>query len=120
METIKYCLCLITADSQQVVNNIAQGLVSEKLAACVNIIKGVKSIYRWEGKIEESGEFLLIVKTKTILIKDIIKFVKDKHTYTVPEIIFLPIIDGNEEYLNWVGANTLFTTNISKDRQNKK
>ncbi len=120
METSKYCLCLITADSQQVANTIAEGLVSEKLAACVNIINGVNSIYRWQGKIEEAGEFLLIVKTKIILIKDVIKYVKDKHTYTVPEIIFLPIIDGNEEYLDWVGANTLFTTNISKDREDKK
>lgn len=120
MEEIKYCICLITTDSKDVAQNIANGLVNEKLAACVNIIPGINSVYRWKENIENSSEILLIIKTKTVLIKDIIKFVKDRHNYTVPEIIFLPIIDGYEEYLDWIGANTLFSTNISKDRESKE
>lgn len=119
MET-KYCVCLITTDSNEVAQQIAKEIVEEKLAACVNIISNIKSTYRWQGKIESSQELLLIIKTKAILAKDIIKFVKDRHNYSVPEIIFLPIIDGNEEYLDWIGANTLFTTNISKDREEKE
>lgn len=118
-EEIKYCVCLITADSLEVVNRISGGLIEEKLAACVNVLKDVSSIYRWQGNIEKSQEYLIIAKTKKDLIKDIIKFLKDNHSYSVPEIIFLPVIDGNEEYLNWIGANTLFTTNIPKDREEK-
>lgn len=120
METTKYCICFITTDSTDVAQKIARDIVEEKLAACVNIISKIESIYRWQGKIENSQELLLIIKTKTILIKDIIKFVKDRHNYSVPEIIFTPIIDGNEEYLDWIGANTVFTTNISKDREEKE
>lgn len=119
MET-KYCICLITTDSYEVAHKIAKEIVEQRLAACVNILQDIKSIYRWQDKIETSSELLLIIKTKLILAKDVIKFVKDRHNYSVPEIVFIPIIEGNEEYLDWVGANTLFTTNISKEREEKQ
>ncbi|MCX7905269.1 MAG: divalent-cation tolerance protein CutA [Elusimicrobiales bacterium] len=120
MSEIKYCVCFVTTDSVELANKISFGLVENKLAACVNIINSVTSIYRWQEKIENSKEIMLIIKTKTTLIKDVIKYIKDNHTYSIPEIIFLPIIDGNEDYLDWIGANTLFTTNITIDKEEKE
>jgi len=116
----KYKLCLVTIDNEELAKKIARRLVDEKLAACVNIIKKIKSIYRWKDKIEESDEILLLIKTKTILVKDIIFLVKSMHNYSVPEIIFLDISEGLDEYLDWLGANTLFTSNISIDREEDK
>ena len=116
----KYKLCLVTTDKEELAKKIARRLVDEKLAACVNIIKKIKSIYRWKDKIEESDEILLLIKTKTILVKDIIFLVKSMHNYSVPEIIFLDISEGLDEYLDWLGANTLFTSNISIDREEDK
>ncbi|MCX7641259.1 MAG: divalent-cation tolerance protein CutA [Elusimicrobiales bacterium] len=115
-----YCICLVTTDSTEVAKKLAFGLVQNKLAACVNIISNITSIYEWQKKIENSQEILLIIKTKTTLTKDIIKYIKDNHNYSIPEIIFLPIIDGNEDYLDWIGANTLFTTNIPIDKEKKE
>ncbi len=116
----KYKICFITVDKKEKAIEIARKLVEEKLAACVNIIENVYSIYRWQRKIEEAGEFLLVIKTKAILEKDIIVAVKAIHPYTVPEIVFFDITEGNEEYLNWLGANTLFTSNITKDKEEKE
>lgn len=120
MEGIKYCICLITTDSKDTATQIANRLVEEKLAACVNIIPEINSIYRWKGEIERSPELLLIVKTKIALIKDVIKFVKSIHNYTVPEIIFLPIIDGYEGYLSWLEENTLSTIDTSKNKEDQR
>lgn len=111
----KYKVCFITADSEQIANKIAEVLIQEKLAACVNIIPGISSIYWWKDKIERASEFLLVVKTKSALMKDVIQAVKEHHSYTVPEIIFMDIVDGNPDYLDWLGANTLFTSNIPKE-----
>jgi len=81
---------------------IAQKLVEEKLAACVNVVDKVSSLYWWQGKIEKDKENLLVVKTKADLFKKLVKRVKEIHPYTVPEIIALPIVDGNEDYLSWI------------------
>jgi periplasmic divalent cation tolerance protein len=115
----KYKVCLITADSEITANKIAEVLIMGKLAACVNIIPKIKSVYWWNDKIEKSEEYLLVVKTKDVLIKDVIQVVKEHHTYSIPEVIFTDITDGNEDYLNWIGANTLFNSNISKDEEIK-
>ena len=113
----KYAIGIVTIDSKEVAQKIALKLVEDKLAACVNIIEGVSSIYRWKENIEKSEELMLIIKTKKILIKDLIVAIKKLHTYTTPEIIFLSIDEGDENYLNWIGQNTLFTSNITKDRE---
>jgi periplasmic divalent cation tolerance protein len=113
----KYAIGLVTIDSKEVAKKIALRLVEEKLAACVNIINGINSIYRWKGNIEESEELLLIIKTRKNLIEDVMIAVKKLHTYTTPEIIFFSIDNGDENYLNWIGQNTLFTSNITKDKQ---
>lgn len=116
----KYSLCIVTAPNRDMANEIGKHLVEKKLAACVNIIENVKSIYRWEGKIEESQETMLIIKTKEKLAKDVMQAVKEKHSYLVPEIIFLDISAGNEEYLDFIGANTLFSSNIPDDEERNK
>jgi len=84
---------------------IAKKIIEEKLCACVNIIKDIKSIYWWKGNIEEDNEELLIIKTKKEALNDLIKSIKSIHPYTVPEIIALQIIDGNVDYLNWIDEN---------------
>lgn len=112
----KYKICFVTTDTKEVALKIARKLVEEKLAACVNIIKNIQSIYRWNDNTEEAEEYLLIIKTKSVLVKDVTVAVKSLHNYKVPEIIFSDITDGHMDYLDWVGANTLFTSNISIDR----
>ncbi len=80
---------------------IARSLVDEKLVACINVAE-VNSFFRWEGKMEDEKESLLIMKTKTDKIDDVIERIKALHSYDVPEVIALPIIGGNESYLEWV------------------
>lgn len=92
-----------------VAETLAESLVSAKMAACVNIVPNVSSVYRWQEKIEKSDELLLIVKTRRGLVRDLIEHVRKNHPYEVPEIIAYPIEEGNEPYLHWLGANTIFT-----------
>lgn len=102
----EYIVVLITAPKEEDAVNIAKELVESRLAACANIIKNVRSIYRWEGKIEDDSEVLMIVKTKKSLFDKLMKRVKKLHSYSVPEIIALPITAGSEDYLNWLGDET--------------
>ncbi len=81
---------------------IARYLVENKLAACVNIVQKIKSIYWWQGKIEEDAESLLIVKTSDEKMDELIEKVRAIHPYTVPEIISLKIEEGNPDYLKWI------------------
>ncbi|NPA14444.1 MAG: divalent-cation tolerance protein CutA [Aquificae bacterium] len=97
----KYIVVFITTPAGKG-EEIAQKLVEEKLAACVNVVDKVSSLYWWQGKIEKDKENLLVVKTKADLFKKLVKRVKEIHPYTVPEIIALPIVDGNEDYLSWI------------------
>jgi len=91
-------LCTAPADE---VEKIAHPLVAEKLVACINVTE-VKSFFRWEGKMEAGKESLLVMKTRTDKISDVIARVRELHSYDVPEVIALPIIDGFEGYLDWV------------------
>ena len=102
----EYITVLITASKEDEAARIAQDIVASRLAACVNIVKGVRSIYRWQGKIEDEGEVLMIVKTRRDLFGELKKRVKELHGYSVPEIIALPVIEGSEEYLKWLGEET--------------
>lgn len=92
----------ITSGSEEEAGNLANGLVTEGLAACVNIVPAIKSVYKWKGEICKDVEFLLIAKSRKSLMGEIIKWVKKKHSYENPEIIALPVIDGSKEYLRWV------------------
>ena len=97
---------LITVGSQEEARNIADALVGQRKAACVNIVPQVNSIFRWEGGIEDDKESLLVIKSRAELFRDIVDLVKGIHSYEVPEIIALPIVDGNQEYLSWIGEET--------------
>jgi periplasmic divalent cation tolerance protein len=92
----------ITAPNEEEAAKLAQALVGERLAACVNIVKGIRSIYQWQGNIEDDAEVLMIVKTRKELFGPLEKRVKELHSYTVPEIIALPIVAGSGDYLAWL------------------
>ncbi len=92
----------ITASSKSEAEKIAEALVKERLSACCNIIDSVSSFFWWEEKVNKESEVLIIVKSSSELFDEIMKKVKELHSYKVPEIIALPIISGSEDYLNWI------------------
>jgi len=96
----------VTCASEEEGLKIAHALVQERLAACVNLMSPIRSIYRWEGKICDEKEWLLIIKTQTARFDDLEKRVKALHSYSVPEIIALPIVTGSPSYLNWLEEMT--------------
>lgn len=92
----------ITAPKEEEAEKIARALVEAKLAGCVNILKNVRSIYTWEDKIEDEREVLMMVKTKKDLFGPLEQKVKGLHSYSVPEIIAVPILEGSADYLRWL------------------
>ncbi|MBN1383703.1 MAG: divalent-cation tolerance protein CutA [Elusimicrobia bacterium] len=102
----KCAVVFVTAENIKAARKIAQGVIRERLVACVNIVPKIESVYWWQDKIENSPESMLIMKTKVSLKRKLIDRIKKLHSYTVPEIIFLPIMAGNKDYLKWVGAET--------------
>ncbi len=98
----RFTAVLVTAGSMEEAEKIAGKLLDEKKAACVNIIPGVKSFFRWEGKRESNEEVLMIVKSRVEILDEVIEVVKTNHSYDVPEIIALPIAGGDENYLKWM------------------
>ncbi|MDD5729718.1 MAG: divalent-cation tolerance protein CutA [Candidatus Omnitrophica bacterium] len=101
-----HSVILVTVSSKKEADRIALALIKEKLAACVNISDRIESVYWWEGKVVKSRELLLVIKTRKALVKRLIKKIKSLHSYTVPEIIALPVISGNKEYLGWINDAT--------------
>jgi len=97
---------LVTCGSEEEGLRIGQTLVEERLAACVNLLSPIRSIYRWEGKICDEKEWLLIIKTKKERFEELEKKVKSLHSYSVPEIIGLPIVVGSSSYLQWLKEMT--------------
>ncbi len=102
----EYIMVFITAPKEDEAARIAKDIVTSRLAACVNIVNGIRSIYRWRGEIEDENEVLMIVKTRRGLFGELTKRVKEIHSYSVPEIIALPIEEGSEEYLKWLREET--------------
>lgn len=100
----KYTVSYVTTPDEKIAKEIAHKLVSNKLAACVNIVPQVTSIYVWgpENKVNEDHESMMIIKTTAAKTDALIKFVKENHPYSVAEVISMPIIKGNEPYLDWV------------------
>jgi periplasmic divalent cation tolerance protein len=96
-------LILVTASSRRECRKIARHLVESRLAACVNISQAIQSIYRWEGKLADEREFLLFIKSTRDLFPEVRKAILKIHSYAIPEIICLPIVDGSQAYLRWVG-----------------
>ena len=105
MEKTDYIVIFITTDTAEEAQQISKTLLEHKKAACINIIPKVDSLFWWNGGIDSAQERLLIVKSKASLLPDIVELVKGVHSYTVPEIIALPIVGGNQDYLEWIGES---------------
>ncbi len=102
----KPVVVLVTAPSDEIARTIARKLLDEKLAACINLLPPVASIYTWEGEIHEDTEILMLIKTRADLLEDrLIPTIKNLHPYEIPEIIALPIIQGLESYLTWISSS---------------
>lgn len=101
-EPVDPIVVLMTASSQEEAERIASALVADMLAACVNVIPGMTSIYRWQGKIQRDQECLLVAKTSRHVLNDLVRRVQGLHSYQVPEIIALPLVGGSEDYLRWL------------------
>lgn len=101
-ERSSHIVVLITTSSVDEAQVIGRALVEARLAACVNIASGLRSLFRWQGKIEEQEEALMVVKSRSELLPSIIEAVKRLHSYTVPEVIALPIVAGSQDYLAWI------------------
>ena len=95
----------ITCANKKEAEKIAAGLIGAKLAACVNIVSGVESLFWWENKVDRANEVLLVVKSKKTKFAGIIKKVKSLHSYSTPEIIALPIVAGDKNYLKWISES---------------
>ena len=105
MKESEFILVFVTTGSAPEAECIAEALVSERLAACVNIVPQVDSVFRWEGRIDRAREVLLIIKTTRAAISALIPAVRRLHPYDVPEVIALPIVRGLPAYLAWVGKS---------------
>ena len=98
-------LVLTTCGSLEEARRIASALVEGQLAACVNIVPQIESIYRWEGKVDTTNEWLLVMKTTSSAFDRLRKALVELHSYEVPECIAVDIADGSESYLNWIAAS---------------
>ena len=104
-------LVLTTAGSHEEAQRIARTLVERRLAACINIVPQIESIYRWQGKVEEAQEWLLLIKTTAAKFESVRDAIKKLHSYEVPECICLNIEDGSAEYLKWITDSVLISKN---------
>lgn len=104
---MNYIIILSNTNSMDSAETIANFLVKKKLAACVNIVPKIKSIYTWQNKIEKEEEVLMLIKTKQSLFNQVKEKITLLHPYEVPEIISIDIKDGNKNYIDWIKNNTL-------------
>ncbi|MFB6470557.1 MAG: divalent-cation tolerance protein CutA [Vulcanisaeta sp. AZ3] len=110
---LDYVVVFVTVPSREVGLSIARDLVSARLAACVNVVDGLRSVYFWEGRVEEDNEALLVIKSRRDRLDELVRFVRERHPYKVPEVIALPVVGGFVDYLRWidevvgVGGNAL-------------
>jgi periplasmic divalent cation tolerance protein len=101
-----YIVVLCTTPDAQVGAEIGRGLVERQLAACVNIVPGLRSIYSWQGEVKDDGETQLLIKTRRARFEAVAQWIRDHHPYSEPEIIALPIVAGSSTYLDWISAQT--------------
>lgn len=106
MNEPSYIVVLVTTSNAAEAEKIASALVAQRKAACVNTVSGISSRFWWEGKIDSAEEALLIIKTRKSLLSEVVRAVKEIHSYKVPEIIALPILGGNQDYLDWIDSET--------------
>ena len=96
----------VTASSRTEALAIGRTLVEERLVACVNVLDRVRSLYWWEGKVQEEDEALFVAKTRPELVRKVVARVKELHSYQVPCVVALPVADGNPDFLDWIAAET--------------
>jgi periplasmic divalent cation tolerance protein len=97
----------VTAPSTDVAERIAKALVSEHLAACVNLLPGVRSLYEWQGEVHDDPEFLMVIKSCRDRVPELTARVIELHPYDVPEVVAWPLVGGFARYLDWVRSSTL-------------
>ena len=102
----EFIVTWVTAPSMEEAQTLADGLVKEELAACVNILPSVESVYKWEGKVERGNEVLLMAKTRASLLTEFSSYIKGHHSYEVPETIAASIVGGSAAYLKWLREST--------------
>lgn len=98
-------LVLTTAGSKEEAHRIARVLVERRLAACINIVPQIASVYRWEGKVNEGEEWLLLIKTTAAVFESVRAAIKELHSYDLPECICISIENGSQAYLDWIGSS---------------
>jgi periplasmic divalent cation tolerance protein len=96
---------LSTCSSEEEAERLARLLVEQRLAACVSVVPGVRSFYRWRGAIESASEWLLVMKSSRALFSELSAAVERAHSYEVPEVLALPVIEGASNYLNWITSS---------------
>jgi periplasmic divalent cation tolerance protein len=102
----EFVVVLTTFPANGDVEVFASTLVQERLAACVNVLPNVRSIYTWDGKIERADERQLLIKTRTDRVHELETRLKALHRYEIPEFLVIPVMDGSREYLSWIAAST--------------
>lgn len=100
----EFSACFVTAPSKEEARALARTLLEARVVACVNLVPAVESLYWWEGRIDEAQEVLMILKTRTERLEELVALVKEHHSYSVPEVISLPLGPGNPDYLAWLSA----------------
>ncbi|XP_063707276.1 protein CutA homolog isoform X3 [Culicoides brevitarsis] len=98
-----YAVCYVTAPDETIAKKLSHEIITKQLAACVNIVPQITSVYAWEGKINEDAEVMLVIKTKKSRVDDLSEFIRANHPYSVAEVISMPIENGNPPYLDWIG-----------------
>jgi periplasmic divalent cation tolerance protein len=106
MDSTDCVVVLVTVGSPDEGERIATAVVSEQLAACVNVVGPIESIYRWDNQVQHDQEMLLVIKTRTALFEDLAARVRALHSYQTPEVIAVPIIAGSQAYLDWLRGST--------------
>ncbi|KAJ4701425.1 Protein CutA chloroplastic [Melia azedarach] len=104
--TVPSIVVYVTVPNKEAGKKLAESIVKEKLAACVNRVPGIESVYEWNGEVQTDSEELLIIKTRQSLLEALTEHVKANHEYDVPEVIALPITGGSQEYLEWLKNST--------------
>lgn len=110
MENRENVVIFITTGTDEEAHRIANMLLNQRKVACVNILPKVRSLFWWQDKLDSAQESLLIIKTKASLLDEVVMLVKEIHSYDVPEVIALPIIGGNPDYLEWIGKEVRQST----------
>lgn len=106
MHPAEFLLAFVTVPTQEVARHMAETLVGSRAAACVSSLGPVTSVYHWNGAIEHAEEIQLIIKTSTKSAQKVKDLVKANHPYEVPEVVFIPLVDGLPEYLRWIDKET--------------